>query len=135
MAIDVTKIKDETVRRALYEVGSGLVALSSPSLGAATATSINKVALTAPATSATLTIADGKTATISKTMTLTSADDTTVATLPAGAHTLAQVDSPSLTDPITNMCKVSTGALTKNADTTFAIIPGLSVPLAAGKTY
>src|SRR3990167_2832811 len=38
---------------------SGVV-LTTPVLGVATATSINKVAITAPATSATLTIADGK---------------------------------------------------------------------------
>jgi hypothetical protein len=37
--------------------------LTTPALGVATATSINKVALTAPASSATLTIADGKTLT------------------------------------------------------------------------
>ncbi|MDR3487104.1 MAG: hypothetical protein P4M05_19630, partial [Bradyrhizobium sp.] len=37
--------------------------LTTPSLGVATATSINKVAITAPATSATLTIANGKTLT------------------------------------------------------------------------
>lgn len=39
--------------------------LVTPALGVATATSINKVAITAPATSATLTIADGKTLTVS----------------------------------------------------------------------
>lgn len=60
--------------------GTGnLVRVSSPTLvtpvlGVATATSINKVALTAPATSATLTIADGKTATISNTLTLAGTD-------------------------------------------------------------
>lgn len=37
--------------------------LTTPALGVATATSVNKVALTAPASSATLTIADGKTLT------------------------------------------------------------------------
>jgi hypothetical protein len=37
--------------------------MTTPTLGVATATSINKVAITAPATSATLTIADGKTLT------------------------------------------------------------------------
>lgn len=67
------------------ETGSGLVVfndtptLVTPVLGVATATSINKVALTAPATSATLTIADGKTATVSNTLTFTGTDASSVA--------------------------------------------------------
>lgn len=44
--------------------------LTTPTIGVATATSVNKVALTAPATSATLTIADGKTLTASQDTTL-----------------------------------------------------------------
>lgn len=44
--------------------------LVTPTLGVATATSINKVAVTAPATSATLTIADGATLTASATATV-----------------------------------------------------------------
>ena len=53
------------------ETGTGAVVLSTsptlvtPTLGAATATSVNKVAITAPTSSATLTIADGKTLTVS----------------------------------------------------------------------
>lgn len=43
---------------------------TTPTLGVAAATSVNKVAITAPATSATLTIADGKTFTVNQTMTL-----------------------------------------------------------------
>lgn len=53
--------------------------LTTPTLGAATATSINKVALTAPATGSTLTIADGKTLTASNTLTLTATDGSTLA--------------------------------------------------------
>jgi hypothetical protein len=49
-------------------------AFTTPLLGVATATSINKVALTAPATGSTLTIVEGKTLTIVNTMTFTSAD-------------------------------------------------------------
>lgn len=48
-------------------------------LGAATATSINKVAITAPATSATITVADGKTLTCSNTLTFTGTDSSSVA--------------------------------------------------------
>lgn len=65
--------------------GSGGIALATsptfttPTLGVASATSVNKVAITAPATSATLTIADGKTATISNTLTFTGTDASSVA--------------------------------------------------------
>lgn len=64
------------------ETGTGVVVLATtptlvtPVLGVATATSINKVALTAPASSATLTIADGKTLTASNTLTFTGTDST-----------------------------------------------------------
>lgn len=60
--------------------GSGTVAMTTsptfvtPTLGAATATSINKVAITAPASSATITIADGKTLTVSNSITLAGTD-------------------------------------------------------------
>ncbi len=53
--------------------------LVTPVLGVATATSINKVAITAPASSATLTIADGKTLTASNTLTFTGTDGSSVA--------------------------------------------------------
>ena len=66
------------------ETGSGsLVFATSPTLvtpilGVATATSINKVAITAPATGSTLTIADGKTLTASNTLTFTGSDSSSV---------------------------------------------------------
>lgn len=44
--------------------------LTTPTLGVATATTVNKVTLTQPATGSTLTIADGKTLTVNGTMTL-----------------------------------------------------------------
>jgi hypothetical protein len=53
--------------------------LVTPVLGIATATSINKVAFTAPATGSTLTIADGKTLTASNTLTFTGTDTSSVA--------------------------------------------------------
>lgn len=67
------------------ETGSGLLVfattptLTTPVLGVATATSINKVVVTSPATSATLTIADGKT--------LTSSDNATVSGTNTGDQT------------------------------------------------
>ena len=53
--------------------------LVTPTLGVASATSINKVTLTAPATGSTLTIADGKTLTASNTLTFTGTDSSSVA--------------------------------------------------------
>lgn len=53
--------------------------LTTPVLGVATATTINKVTLTAPATGSTLTIADGKTLTASNTLTFTGTDSSSVA--------------------------------------------------------
>jgi hypothetical protein len=66
------------------EVGSGNLVFANsptfttPALGTAIANSINKVAITAPASSATLTIADGKTATVNNTLTLAGTDSTTM---------------------------------------------------------
>jgi len=53
--------------------------LVTPTLGVASATSVNKVAITAPATGSTLTIADGKTLTASNTLTFTGTDASSVA--------------------------------------------------------
>lgn len=67
------------------KTGSGLAVfntnanLVTPTIGVATATSINKVTITAPATSATLTIANGKTLTASNTLTFTGTDGTSFA--------------------------------------------------------
>jgi len=55
------------------------VTLTTPVLGVASATSINKVAFTAPATGSTLTIADGKTLTASNTLTFTGTDASSIA--------------------------------------------------------
>lgn len=70
-------ISDETGTGAL--VFANTPTLVTPVLGVATATSINKVAITAPASSATLTIADGKTLTASNTLTFTGTDTSSVA--------------------------------------------------------
>ena len=71
--------------------GSGGIALTTsptfttPTLGMASATSVNKVALTAPATGSTLTIADGKTLTASNSITFAGTDSTTMTFPPASA--------------------------------------------------
>ncbi len=53
--------------------------LVTPDIGVATATSVNKLAITAPGTSATLTIANGKTLTCSNILTFTGTDSSSVA--------------------------------------------------------
>lgn len=53
--------------------------LISPDIGVAIATSVNKLIITAPASSATLTIADGKTLTASNTLTFTGTDSASIA--------------------------------------------------------
>ena len=58
----------------------------------ATATSINKMAITAPATSSTLAVADGKTLTANKTLTLDGTDSTTM-TFPTTSATIARTDA------------------------------------------
>jgi hypothetical protein len=90
------------------ETGSGALVfadtpnLVTPVLGVATATSINKVAITAPATSATLTIANGKTLTASNTITFTATDGSTLAigaggTLGSAAYTASSAYEVPLT--------------------------------------
>jgi hypothetical protein len=66
--------------------------LTTPILGVATATSVNKMAITAPATSSTLAIADGKTFTVSHSLTLTGTDATTM-TFPSTSATIARTDA------------------------------------------
>jgi hypothetical protein len=66
--------------------------LTTPTLGAATATSVNKVAITAPANGSTLTIADGKTLTANNSIALTGTDATTM-TFPSTSATIARTDA------------------------------------------
>jgi hypothetical protein len=70
-------ISDETGSGALVFATSPT--LVTPTLGVASATTINKVTITAPATGSTLTIANGKTLTASNTLTFNGTDASTVA--------------------------------------------------------
>lgn len=78
--------------------------LVTPTLGAASATSINKMAITAPATSSTLAVADGKTFTVSNTLTFTGTDTNSFA-FPSGSDTVVvlgatqTLTSKTLTSP------------------------------------
>ena len=106
------------------ETGSGSLVFATsptfvtPTLGVAAATSINKVAITAPATGSTLTIADGKTLTASNTLTLTATDGSTLAigaggTLGSNAYTsttYAPLASPTFTGTVTIPSPFTLGA-------------------------
>jgi hypothetical protein len=72
-----TLISDETGSGALVFATSP--SLTTPTLGVASATTVNKVTITAPATGSTLTIADGKTLTVSNSLTFTGTDASSVA--------------------------------------------------------
>ena len=117
---------------------------TTPTLGVATATSINKMAITAPATSSTLAIADGKTATISNTLTFTGTDASSVAlgtggtvtyTIASGAKALATSAIASAacttaqTDTATGTATTDAIAASFNADPT--AVTGY-IPLTAG---
>ena len=69
---------------------NGTLGATTPST--AVVTSINKMAITAPATSSTLAVADGKTLTANKTLTLDGTDSTTQ-TFPTTSATIARTDA------------------------------------------
>jgi hypothetical protein len=90
-----TVVTDETGSGALVFATSPTLTtptLVTPTLGVATATSINKVTITAPATNAVLTIADGKTLTVNNSITFAGTDATTM-TLPSTNATIARTDA------------------------------------------
>jgi hypothetical protein len=90
--------------------------MTTPVLGAATASSINKVTLTAPASSATLTIADGKTLTASNSITLAGTDGTTM-TFPAADATIARTDAAQTFTGTQTFSSTITGSISGNAAT------------------
>lgn len=74
---------------------------TTPTLGVATATSVNKVTITAPATSATLTIADGKTLTATNTVNLNTMTDGKFCTYTASGTVInCTSDAGSLSMPL-----------------------------------
>jgi len=83
-------------------------AMTTPVLGVATATSINKVAITAPATSATLTIANGKTFTANSSLILAGVDAKTLTV--NNSLTLAGTDATVMTFPTTSATIARTDA-------------------------
>jgi hypothetical protein len=112
--------------------------LVTPTLGVATATSINKIALTAPATAATLTIANNKTLTANNTLTFTGTDSSSVAFGTGGtvAYTggtldqFASTTSAQLAGVISD--ETGSGALVFGTTPTFTT--SIIAPLAIGGT-
>lgn len=72
--------------------------LVTPNIGVATATSVNKLTLTAPATGSTLTILNGKTLTVNNSLILAGTDATTM-TFPGASDTVATI---AATQTLTN---------------------------------
>lgn len=102
--------------------GTGSVVLSTsptlvtPVLGVATATTVNKVTITAPSAAATLTIADGKTLTANNSIILAGTDATTM-TFPSTSATIARTDAAqsfvgtqTFTGPIVQSVQALSGA-------------------------
>lgn len=87
---------------------SGTLTGGTTSLGAITATSFNKVAITAPATAATLTIANNKTLTANASLTLAGTDAKTLTV--SNSLTLAGTDATVMTFPSTSGSVVTTAA-------------------------
>lgn len=110
--------------------------LTTPTIGVATATSINKVAITAPATSATLTIANAKTLTANSSLTLAGVDAKTLTV--NNSLTLAGTDATVMTFPTTNAAIARTDAAqTFTGDQTYSgsqIVAGLRATSAAAPT-
>lgn len=101
-------------------------ALITPALGVANATSVNKVAITTPATGSTLTISDGKTLTARNSLTLAGTDGTTQ-TFPATSATIARTDAGQTftgTNAFTGNITTANGAATANSVYS-AINPGV----------
>lgn len=141
ITIGSTTITSGTNTRILYDnsgvlgeytiSGSGTVvamatspSFTTPTLGVASATSINKVAITAPATSATLTIADGKTLTVSNSGTLAGGDAFVLAI--AAAKTLTVSNTLTFTGTDSSSVAFGTGGT--------VLYTGSTIPLTVGST-
>jgi hypothetical protein len=96
--------------------------MTTPTLGVASATSVNKVAITAPATSATLTIADGKTLTASNTLTFTGTDASSVAFGAGGTvlYSSGALGTPS-SGTLTNATGLPVSGITASTSTALGV--------------
>jgi len=100
---------------------------TTPTLGVASATTINKVTITAPATGSTLTIAEGKTLTVSNTMTFAAGADSQTWTFPSSSDTVVTLGATqtltakTLTTPVINGTITGTGQATAATASTIAM--------------
>jgi hypothetical protein len=111
----------------------------------ANVTTVNNVTITKPVSRATLTIASGKTATISKTLTLTGTDSTTM-TFPTTSATIARTDaantftgvqtmtSPVLTTPAIGAATGASLVLTANATANHLLTGGTAPTVTGGSS-
>lgn len=144
LTIGTTPIVSGTTTRILYDnagilgeytiTGTGTAvamaaspSFTTPTLGVAAATSINKVALTAPATSATLTIADGKTLTANVSITLAGTDTKTLTVSNSG--TLAGGDAFVLAIAAAKTLTVSNSLTLAGTDSTTMTFPSVSAAI------
>lgn len=112
---------------------AGSPTLVTPTLGVATATTVNKVTLTAPATGSTLTIADGKTLTASNTLTLAGTDSTTM-TFPSTSATIARTDAANTFTGHQTIEGVATAGATGTGNLVFATSPTLTTAVLGSST-
>lgn len=130
--------------------GSGGISLTTgpvfvtPTLGAAVATTVNKITLTAPATGATLTLTDGKTLAATNSITL-SGTDATVMTFPTTSATIARTDAantftglqsfPNIAQNAGSTISLNTKVLGKTTAPTISGFCTTSPTITASNTY
>ena len=128
--------------------GSGSIVLATsptlvtPTLGVASATSINKVTITAPTTGSTLTIADGKTLTVGNTLTFTGTDTSSVAFGAGGTvlYTTSTLTAGNLSGTIpssvlgNSTVYIGTTAVALNRSSANLALTGISSVALAGST-
>tara|TARA_R110000868_G_scaffold102701_6_gene283023 strand:+ start:668 stop:1903 length:1236 start_codon:yes stop_codon:yes gene_type:complete len=122
-----------TGKSAVTGTGSMVLATSptlvTPTLGVATATTVNKVTFTAPATGSTLTIADGKVLTANSSLTLAGTDSKTLTVSNSG--TLAGGDGFTLAIAASKTLTVSNSLTLAGTDSTTMTFPSVSATVAA----
>lgn len=139
------------------ETGSGALVfatsptLVTPTLGVASATSVNKVTITAPATGSTLTVADGKTLTanasltlggtdgktltVSNTLTFTGTDSSSVAFGGGGTVAYERTDTKANFEDVTNAINTTGKYAGKQVWSSTDSLPVWAVGAAAGDVW
>lgn len=117
-----TSTTGSTSGKTVFDTGPTLIA---PILGDATASSINKVTITAPSTGSTLTILDGKTFTVNKTLTIDGADSKTLTF--NNTLTFSGTDASTITFGAGGTVLYNGGALGTPSSATLTYATGLPV--------